>query len=71
MEQDAPHTGTDAYTTHVFPDSFIGTSSKYHPRKEYDYTTMRTSLYNILCELRHQNDADADRDMLLRSIQRQ
>lgn len=71
MEQDAPQTSTHAHTTHVFPDSFAGTSSGYQPREEYDYTAMRTALDDIISELRHRNDVNADRDMLLRNIQRQ
>ncbi|KAI5413961.1 hypothetical protein KIW84_058203 [Lathyrus oleraceus] len=71
MEQDAPHTGTHAHTTHAFPDSFTGTSSGYQPCEEYDYTAMRITLDDILSELKHRNDVDADRDVLLRSIHRQ
>lgn len=71
MKQDAPHTGTHAYTTSDFLDSFAGTSSGYQHREEYDYTAMRTSLDDILRELRHHNDTDVDRDVLLRHIQRQ
>ncbi|KAI5402897.1 hypothetical protein KIW84_050480 [Lathyrus oleraceus] len=40
-------------------------------REEYDYTAMRTTLDDVLSELRHQNDANADCDVLLRHIQRQ
>ena len=68
MEQDAPQTGTHAHTTHVFPDSFAGTSSRYKSQEEYDYTAMRTSLDDILRELRHRNDAETERDVLLRNI---
>lgn len=68
MEQDVPHTGTHAYTTHAFPDSFAGTSSGYQPHEEYDHTAMRTTLDDILSELRHQNDIDVEHDMLIRSI---
>lgn len=71
MEQDAPLTVTHAYTTHALPDSFAGTSSGYQLRKEYEYTSMRTTLDDILSELRHQNNVDMDRDVLLMSIQRQ
>lgn len=71
MEQDAPQTGTHAHTTYVFPDSFAGASSGYQPREEYDYTAMRTTLDDILSQLRHQNDVDEDCGVLLRSIQRQ
>lgn len=71
MEQDVPQTGTHAHTTHAFPDSFAGTSSRYHPRKEYDYIAIRTALNDILSELRHRNDVATDRDVLLKSIQRQ
>ncbi|KAI5401002.1 hypothetical protein KIW84_065730 [Lathyrus oleraceus] len=69
-EQDAPQTGTHAYSTHAFLDFFAGTSSGYQPHEEYDYTSMRTAFDDILSELRHQNDVDEYRDMLLRSIQR-
>lgn len=71
MEQDAPHTCTHAYIAHVFPDSFGGTSSEHQPCEEYDYTAMRTTLDEVLSELRHQNDAEADQDVLLRNIQMQ
>lgn len=71
MDQDAPHNGTHAHTTHAFLDSFAGTSFEYQPCEEYDYTAMRTTLDDILSDLRHQNDVDADCDMLLRIIQRQ
>ncbi|KAI5388012.1 hypothetical protein KIW84_073922 [Lathyrus oleraceus] len=71
MEQDAPHTGSHAHITHAFFYSFAGTSSEYQPHEEYDYTTMRTTLDDILSELRHQNNVSAVRDILLRSIQRQ
>lgn len=70
MEKDAPHTGTQSHTTPTFPDSFAGTSSRYQPREEYDYTAMRADLDDVLSELRHRNDAKADRDVLLRNIQR-
>lgn len=70
MEQDAPRTGTHvhAHTTHAFFYSFAGTSSGYQPREENDYTTIRIDLDDILSKLRHQNDVDADRDKILRSI---
>lgn len=71
MEPDTPQTGTRAYTTHDFPDFFASTSSGYQPHEEYDYTAMRTTLDDILSELRHRNDVDADRDILLRNIQMQ
>lgn len=71
MEQDAPQTGTHAHITYAFPGSFAGTSSRYQPRNEYDYTIIRRTLDDILIELRHQNDIDAECDVLLRSIQRQ
>ncbi|KAI5395670.1 hypothetical protein KIW84_062008 [Lathyrus oleraceus] len=48
-----------------------GTSSGYQPCEEYDYTAMRTTLDDVLSELRYQNDAEADRDVILRNIQRQ
>lgn len=71
MEQDVPYTGTHAYTIPAFPDSYACTSSRYHPHKKYDYTTMRTTLDDVLSEIRHWNDAGIDRDVLLRNIQRQ
>lgn len=71
MEQDAPQTGTHAHTTHVFPDSFVGTSSGYQPCEKYNYTAMRTTLDDILSDIRHRNDVYMDRDVILRSIQRQ
>ncbi|KAI5436546.1 hypothetical protein KIW84_022878 [Lathyrus oleraceus] len=48
MEQDAPHTGTHAHITSAFPDSFTGTSSGYQPREEYDYTSTRITLDDLL-----------------------
>lgn len=69
MEQDAPHTGTQAHTEPAFPDSFVGTSSGHQTHEEYDYTAMMTTLDDVLSELRQQNDAEADRDILLRNIQ--
>ncbi|KAI5424089.1 hypothetical protein KIW84_030342 [Lathyrus oleraceus] len=66
IEQDAPQNGTHAHTTYAFPDSFVGTSSRYQLHEEYDYIAMRTTLDDILSELRHQNDVDADRDVPLR-----
>ncbi|KAI5406548.1 hypothetical protein KIW84_053039 [Lathyrus oleraceus] len=71
MEQDAPHTRTHAHTTHAFSNSFASTSSGYQPHEEYDYTTMRITLDDILSELRHQNDIYMDCYVLLRTIQRQ
>ncbi|KAI5430861.1 hypothetical protein KIW84_035118 [Lathyrus oleraceus] len=68
MEKDAPHTSAHAHTTHAFPDPFVGTSSGYQPHEEYDYTAIRTALDDILSELRHRNNVDADRDVLLRNI---
>lgn len=70
MEKDAPQDGTHAHTTHVFPDSFAGTSSEYQPREEYDYTAMRITLDDVLSELKHRNNTDADCDVLLRYIHR-
>ncbi|KAI5398304.1 hypothetical protein KIW84_063910 [Lathyrus oleraceus] len=49
----------------------LSSSSGYHPREEYDYTAMRTTLDDILSEIRHLNDVDTDSDMLLRNIQSQ
>lgn len=69
MEKDVPHTGTHAYIAPAFPDSFAGTSFGHQPREEYDYTTMRTTLDDVLSELRHQNNVEEDRDVLLRNIQ--
>ncbi|KAI5418641.1 hypothetical protein KIW84_043029 [Lathyrus oleraceus] len=69
MEQDAPHTGTQAHIAPAFPDSFVDTSSGHQPCKEYDYTSMKKTLDDVLSELRHQNDAEADHDVLLRNIQ--
>ncbi|KAI5414605.1 hypothetical protein KIW84_040187 [Lathyrus oleraceus] len=68
MEQDAPHTGTQAHIAPVFLDSFAGTSSGHQPREEYDYIAMKATLDDILSELRHRSDADADCDVLLRNI---
>ncbi|KAI5439610.1 hypothetical protein KIW84_025118 [Lathyrus oleraceus] len=71
MEKDAPQASAHVHTKHAFPNSFLGTSFGYQPREEYDYTAMRTTLDDILSELRHHNDVDADCDVLLRNIQRQ
>ncbi|KAI5430262.1 hypothetical protein KIW84_034733 [Lathyrus oleraceus] len=70
-EQDAPHTGTHAPIAPAFPDSFVGTSSKHQPHEEYDYTARRITLDDVLSKLRHRNDAEEDRDVLLRNIQMQ
>ncbi|KAI5421885.1 hypothetical protein KIW84_045362 [Lathyrus oleraceus] len=66
MEQDASHNGT-----HVSQPEKYSTSSRYQPCEEYDYTVMRTSLDDVLSELRHRNDDDVDCDVLLKHIQRQ
>lgn len=71
MEQDAPHIDTHTHTTHIFPDSFTGTSSGYQSREEYNYTDMRTTLDDIFNEIKDQNDAEVERDVLLRNIHRQ
>ncbi|KAI5413818.1 hypothetical protein KIW84_058096 [Lathyrus oleraceus] len=71
MEQDVSHIGTQAHTAPSFPDSFTGTSSGHQSCEKYDYTAMRTTLDNILSELRHRNDVEANRDVLLRNIQMQ
>lgn len=70
MEQYTPHTDTPTHTTHVFLDSFAGTSSRYKSHEEYDYIAMRTALDDILREHRHRNDAKTERDVLLRNIHR-
>lgn len=71
MDQDALHIGTQAHITPSFPDSFACTSSGHQSHKEYDHTAMRTALDDVLSELRHWNDAEADHDVLLRNIQMQ
>lgn len=69
-EQNAHYTDTLMHITHVFPDSFTGTSFGYQSREEYDYTAMMIALNDILNKLRHHNGAEAKRDMLLRNIHR-
>lgn len=70
MEQNAPHTSTQEHTVPTFPDSVAGTSSEHQPHEEYDYTSMKTSLDDVLSELRHQNDDEVHRYILLSNIQR-
>ncbi|KAI5440122.1 hypothetical protein KIW84_025465 [Lathyrus oleraceus] len=71
MDQDAPYIGTHAHTAPAFPDSFPGTSFGHQPHEEYDHIAMMTTLDDVLSELRHRNDVEADHDVLLRNIQMQ
>lgn len=73
MEQDAPTFFDPTTHEHTAPDpsdAFAGTSPRHQSREEYDYVDIRTALDDVLCKLRYCNDANAERNQLLRNIQR-
>lgn len=74
MKHDAPGISEPATHAHTAPGPskiFAGISSGHQSRKEYDYVAIRTTLNDVLCELRYRNDIDVECDQLFRDMQRQ
>lgn len=71
LDHGSPETSTHPHNAHGTSNTFAGTSFGHQPRGRDDYTNIRSSLDDVLAEMRQCNTLYATRDQMMHDIQAQ